>query len=268
MPGTWLIFIWRDLLEGVSYRLSLGLGAVGVLLNNAIFYYLAALLPGDASPHLRPYGGAYFPFVLIGLAFSQYLGTAMGTFSATIRTGQIAGTLEAILVTPTSLTTFLLASSLWPFLATTGSVVGYLLVGGFIFGADLGNANLISALVLLLMTVVAFSGLGLLSAGFVMAFKRGNPINFVIHSLSLLVGGVYYPVTILPDWLQTASHWLPLTHALRAMRLALLEGEGLFRLLPEVAALALFAVVLVPAGVGLFAWSVRKAKAEGTLIHY
>lgn len=263
-----LIFIWRDTLERASYRFSMIFGFAGVLLNVAIFYYLAALLPTDASPHLRPYGGEYFPFVLIGLAFSQYLGTAMGTFSSTIRAGQMMGTLEAILVTPTRLSTFLVGSSLWPFLGTTGSVIGYLLIGVLFFGADLGEANIVGAVTVLAITVLAFAGLGLLSAGFIMAFKRGNPVNFVVHSLSVLIGGVYYPVTILPDWLQSLADWLPLTHALRGMRLSLLQGQGLSGLVWELTALCLFGLVLVPLGVLVFGWAVRKAKRDGTLIHY
>ena len=263
-----LIFIWRDMLQRLSYRLSLVLGMGGTVLSVAIFYYLGRLLQVRGSPHLLPYGGEYFPFVLIGVAFSRYLGTALAAFSSTIRSGQMMGTLEAILVTPTRLSTVLLASSLWPFLATTGSVFAYLLIGVLFFGADLGKANLAGAMAILALTVVAFGGLGLVSAGFIMAFKRGDPVNFVIQSASILIGGVYYPVTVLPDWLQSLAEWLPITHALRGMRLTLLQGEGLSDLLVELTALALFGLALVPIGILVFGLAIRKAKRDGTLVQY
>jgi ABC-2 type transport system permease protein len=263
-----LIFVWRDLLEKASYRFAMVLGFGGVLLNIAIFFYLAKLVQTGLSPHLHPYGGDYFPFVLIGLAFSRYLGTAMASFGSTIRAGQIMGTLEAILVTPTRLSTVLVASSLWPFLGQTLSVIAYLLIGVLVFGADLGQANLAGAAAILALTIVAFGGLGLVSAGFMMVFKRGDPVSAAVHSISVLIGGVYYPVTILPDWLQSLADWLPMTHALRGMRLALLQGEPVSNLLTGLATLGLFGAVLLPVGVFVFGWAIRKAKRDGTLLHY
>jgi len=61
-------------------------------------------------------GGDYFSFVLIGIAFSDYLGVGLGSFAGTIREGQMLGTLEAMLVTPTRVHSIILFSSIWQFL--------------------------------------------------------------------------------------------------------------------------------------------------------
>ncbi|MDF0594270.1 hypothetical protein P0O24_11840 [Methanotrichaceae archaeon M04Ac] len=52
------------------------------------------------------------------------------------------------------------------------------------------------------------------------------------------------------------------------MRHALLQGYTLGELAPEIGALVLFSAVLVPASLFAFRYAVRKAKMEGTLVHY
>ncbi len=101
-----------------------------------------------------------------------------------------------------------------------------------------------------------------------MVIKRGDPVTWIFTSLSWLLGGVIYPISILPDWLQKFSHLLPITYCLEGMRLALLKGLSTSALLPDISVLALFSVVLLPLSVGLFGYAVKRAKIEGSLTHY
>ena len=75
-------------------------------------------------------------------------------------------------------------------------------------------------------------------------------------------------MTVLPGWLRAAGRLLPLTHALEALRLALLSGAPLRALYPSLVALGLFAGVLTPAGVVLFVYALRRARVDGSLTHY
>jgi ABC-2 type transport system permease protein len=252
----------------LSYRLATVLQVLGILFSVAAFYFVARVLGPAASPYLAEYGGNYFAFVLVGIAFAAYQAVGLFAFTEAIRSGQTQGTLEALLVTPTRLETILATSALWSFLQATLQVVAYLLVGAFLFGAPLGRANIGTALLALLLSLLAFSGLGILSASVILVTKRGDPVNFLFASLSALLSGVYYPVGVLPAWLQPLSTFLPLTHALRAMRLALLEGAGLAQVAPELALLALFAAVVLPGGLLAFRWALRRARAEGSLTQY
>jgi len=52
------------------------------------------------------------------------------------------------------------------------------------------------------------------------------------------------------------------------MRHALLQGHILRELAPEVGTLVLFSAILLPASLLAFRYAVRKAKMEGTLVHY
>jgi len=263
-----LAFLRRDLRVETSYRLAFLLQFLGVFFSVAVFYFVARLLGEAASRYLEPYGGDYFSFVLIGIAFSGYLGVGLSSFSNSLRQAQTTGTLEAMLVTPISLSAIVLASSLWSYLMTTVRVLVYLAVGTLLLGVDLRGGNYPVALLILVLTVISFSSLGVLAASFVMIAKRGDPVTWVFNALSSLLGGVYYPIAILPDWLRPVSWLLPVTYALHSMRLALLQGASLRTLLLDVLALLLFSLLLLPLALFAFRYAVRRARIDGSLTHY
>lgn len=263
-----LAFIKRDFSITASYRLSFFFQFFGIFFSVVTFYFIAKLFGRAATPYLESYGGDYFSFVLIGIAFSDYLGVGLGTFAGTIREGQMLGTLEAMLVTPTRIHTIVLFSSLWQFLLTSIRVLVYILLGVFFFGVNMTRPNIPAALLILILTILAFSSLGIISASFIMVFKRGNPLNWLINSSFTLLGGVLFPITILPDWLQKISYLLPITYSLRAMRHALLQSYSFQALSFDILMLALFSVVLLPLSIYAFKIGVRKAKKDGSLTHY
>jgi ABC-2 type transport system permease protein len=75
-------------------------------------------------------------------------------------------------------------------------------------------------------------------------------------------------VEILPDWLQMIANLLPITYALRAMRLSLLSGAGWLELAPDLVALSLFGLILFPLSLLAFRASVNRARLDGSLTHY
>ncbi len=260
-------FLRRDFRNAASYKLNYLFTLFGILFSIASFYFLSRLFTGNQVTGLESYGGKYFPFVLIGVAFSDYLMTALSAFSSTIREGQSTGTLEPLLVTKTSLPALLFASSVYPFIFTTVRVACYFVLG-IILGVNFAGANVFGGLIIMILTIVSFASLGIISASFVMVFKRGDPVSWVYSGISGLLGGVLYPVSILPGWLQKISWFFPLTYALRGMRKCLLHSARLADVAGDIGVLALFAIVLVPLSVLIFKLALRKAKADGTLAYY
>jgi ABC-2 type transport system permease protein len=192
----------------------------------------------------------------------------LSSFSSSLRTSQTTGTLEAMLSSPTRLSTIILSSAQWNYLITTLRVVVYLLVGSVFLGVQLGEANYAAALVVLVLTVISFSSLGIIAASFIMVLKRGDPVTWIFGTVSNLLGGIYYPVAVLPGWMQKLADLIPVTYALRAMRLALLQGAGFEVLWPDLLALGIFSVVLLPLSLIAFGIAVRIARIDGSLAHY
>lgn len=261
-------FLVRDLRSEMSYRVSFFLQFFTVFTSVAVFYFMAQLLGEGAVPYLEPYGGDYFSFLLIGIAFGGYFGVGLSGFSSGLRQAQTTGTLEAMLSTPTSLSTIIISSSLWSYLLTTLRVVVYLLVGSLFLGVDLNTGNYGAALLILVLTVISFGSLGILAASFIMVLKRGNPITWIFGTIANLLGGVYYPVTVMPVWMQALANLLPVTYALRAMRMALLQDAAVADLGTDVLVLLGFSVIFFPLSLAAFRWAVAKARLDGSLTHY
>jgi ABC-2 type transport system permease protein len=267
LPVLWA-FLKRDFYNEVSYRFAFFFQFFNVFFMVGVFYFIANLLGTAASPFLVEYGGDYFSFVLIGIAFSGYFGVGLSSFSNSIRQAQTTGTLEAMLATPTRLPTIILSAALWDYWMTTLRVFVYLGVGVVFLSVDLKQANLASAGLILLLTVIVFSSLGIIAASFIMVLKRGDPIAWLFNAASSFLGGVYYPVAILPGSLQIFSKLLPITYALEALRQSLLNGATIRQLGPQILALSIFCLVLLPASLLIFRLAVRQARIDGSLTHY
>jgi len=178
------------------------------------------------------------------------------------------GTLEAILVTRTRFTTVLVYQALWNFLFASLHVVAYLGFAMLFLNVPLEGANWPEELVILFLTILVFSSLGIISGSFILVLKKGTPVNWIINSVSRFMGGVYYPISVLPLWCQKLAFFLPITHSLEGIRLALLRGYSLGQLRNEVLALAVFAIVLFPLSVLCFNAAFNKARRDGTLCQY
>ncbi len=263
-----LAFIWRDFIVETSYKFAFFIQLFGIFISTLTFFFLSKLLGDVGVSYLKPYGGNYFSFVLIGVAFYSYLGVSIRSLSESIREGQMLGTLEALLVTQTEIPTIIISSSLYSFIWASFRVAVYLLLGVFVFDVNMGNANLVGALVILLLTIISFGSLGIISASFIMIMKRGDPIGWMFTSVSGLLGGLYYPISVLPNWLQKFSYLLPVTYSLEGMRLALLKGYSLSELIPNILALVIFSIIMLPLGILIFGYAVKRAKRDGTLTQY
>jgi ABC-2 type transport system permease protein len=262
-------FLVRDLLWDLSYPLSYFWRGSSILFNLVTFYFLGYLVSGSAAGYLSGYGGGhYFPFVLVGLALAGFQGVALTSVSQAIQYGMYTGTLESMLVTPTSLSTIVFSSVLYPFTSSLLSILIYIFFGAVLFGFSLAKANLLSAAVMLVLTILAHLPLGIFSASFLLIFKRGDPITSLVGSLSSLLGGVYFPLTVFPGWLRTVSLFLPFTHALEGLRQAVLNGRSLGELTTQVAVLSGFAIILLPLSLTVFAYAVHQAKRLGTLSQF
>ncbi len=258
-------FLKRDFLSEVSYRLNFLLQIGGMFFTVAAFYFMTKLMDPKAAGFdgIQP-----FPWLVVGLAFQFYFSTALYSFSEKIRNEQVLGTLEAMLVSPTPTSIVIFSSAAWDFTFGAIRVIVYLLFATFVFGVQLHVESLGALLLGVVLTLLSSAGLGILSASFILYFKRGNPINFFLSATTTFFGNVFFPSQQLPEWLQPVSDVLPVTWSLRVVRGALLQGLPLGELREELAGLALLTALLLPLGLLFARIAIRRAKREGSLVQY
>ena len=111
------LYLRREFLELVTYKLSLMLGVVSAVVGIVQFAFLAVFLQqGNSFPSLQNYGGSVMAFLVSGALFTGFMSSSLSSFSQLISSEQRTGTLEAVLTTPFSI----------------GRVIAYAAVSSFI----------------------------------------------------------------------------------------------------------------------------------------
>jgi ABC-2 type transport system permease protein len=145
------------------------------------------------------------------------------------------------------------------------SVVGLALA--LFFKIDLGEADLLGALVVVLVGSLSIVGVGIIGSILPLLYpERGSQLIHIIQAAMLLISGVYYPVSVLPEWLQFLSQFAPATYILNGMRYTLLPDSGVGQPVSEVLPpLLVMGLIMLPVGVYCFQVAERYAKRTGRL---
>ncbi len=258
-------FIKKELRTALSYRFSFASQGILIFFTLAIFYYLGQWLKEHPLKALAVYGTDYFTFVLLGLAFSNYLTLGLYSLAESIKREQTLGTLEVLQASPLTDRLLLIYLSLSTLLEETLSILFYFLIGIIFFKVEFHSANWTCMIVFVIVTFLVYWGLGMISAALIIFFKKGNPIDFILNGIFVLLGGVYFPIEILPNSLQTLADYLPLTYALHALRMSILQGTDLFSLTKELLILSGFALIFLISGILSVNLAFKKARVSGNL---
>ncbi|MFP3401477.1 MAG: ABC transporter permease [Nitrososphaeria archaeon] len=249
----------------ISYRTQAALTMLSWVLPVFTYYFTGTALGNKLVSGLGT--GNYTSFMVIGLAFQGYVSSTIATVSQRLRNEQLYGTLEYYVLSPSGILGFLVYSSIWGFALNSINAAVILAVGAALGVRFSPSGVLVSSVILALLLLSTF-GIAAMSGAVVMVTKQGNPISFFFSTFTTLMGGVVFPVTILPPYLRYVSYAIPLTWALEGLRGALLYGEGIAQLLPVVAVLAAFAGVTVPLGLFSYRAAFDRARRDGTLSQY
>jgi ABC-2 type transport system permease protein len=126
------------------------------------------------------------------------------------------------------------------------------------------HANYGAALALRAIASISFIGVGMMTAVLpLVSPEKGTQLGFVAQGLMLVVSGVYYPVSVLPGWMQWVAKVSPATYALRGNRRQILSGAGLAW--ADVWPLLVIGTVSIPLGLAVFKAGERYAKKRGKL---
>jgi ABC-2 type transport system permease protein len=204
--------------------------------------------------------------LVVGAVFWNYLSVVFQSIGDTITWERWEGTLEYTMMAPVRRSVQLLGSALYAVIYGLIHTTLLLIVLALFFSLDLGRANIGAAALFMTVGSASFIGIGMLAAILpMMSVERGSQMVFVLQSCLLLVSGVYYSTDILPGWMQLISRISPATYVLDAIRRALIDGEGVGQMLPDLWPLLIMAFVFIPIGLWGFGQAERYAKRTGKL---
>jgi len=205
-------------------------------------------------------------FLMVGALIWSYLSVLFDVLSETVSWERWEGTIEYTFMSPASRVTHLLGMGFYAVIYGIAQIVIMFGVVSLFFELDLSDANYWGALLMLSVCSVSLVGFGIVAAVLpLLSPEKGQQVSYIVSSLLLLVSGVYYPVDVLPGWMQAIATVSPVTYALEGLRQALLEGAGVAELWGSIWPLLIMGLVFVPLGLYVFHLGERYAKKTGKL---
>lgn len=216
-------FVARDWTIQRSYRLPFLMETFSLLFSVVLFFYISKLIGAAAASEQVSLPADYFSYVVVGMVVYQLADLCLDAFSSRLRAEQVAGTLEALLVLPVSPTMLVIGSGLYECLrAIFRSVL--LVAAAMALGArfDLSGFSVLVAVAVCVSMIAMFSAVGVVVAAFTMVFKQGGTVTSLISAAVALLGGVYFPISLLPTPLRLVASAWPVTWGIEALRAAVL----------------------------------------------
>jgi ABC-2 type transport system permease protein len=204
--------------------------------------------------------------LLIGAVIWSYLGIVFEILTETVAWERWEGTIEYTFMAPLPRAVHLLGMGAFAVLYGVLRTAALFAVVALFFGLDFPGADFGAALVLLGVASVSFVGVGMITAVLpLISPEKGAQLGFIAQGLLLVVSGVYYPVEVMPGWMQAIATVSPATYALHGIRASVLDGAGLGAVWGDLWPLLVLGAVAIPAGVLVFRAGERYAKRHGKL---
>ena len=205
--------------------------------------------------------------LMVGAIFWNYLSVVFSWIAETIAVERWEGTLEYTMMAPVRRSTHLLGSVAYAMvygLVHTAAILVAMLV--FFPNLAIGGANPLTVVIFMLLGSFSFVGIAMIAAILPLLYvERGAQMTFVLQSVLLLVSGVYYPVSVLPGWMQAISRLSPATYAIDGVRKGLIEGVAPSAVVGDIWPLIVMGIVFIPVGLWAFGRAERYAKRTGKL---
>jgi ABC-2 type transport system permease protein len=238
----------------------LGLGAQIV-----VFYFIGRLVDPSALP---TYGGTqvtYLEFAAVGIGIAVFVEFGLQHVSRAIRSEQLMGTLDSLLMTPTNWSTIQLGSVAFELVFIPLRMTIFLIAIALAFGLEFQTSGIGPSLVLLLALIPFVWGLGIVAAAIVLTFRQGGGVVAILSLSLALTSGLYFPVDLLPSWLQEAAEHNPLAVATNGIREALVAGGDWSAVVSDLTLLIPMAAVSILVGSFCFRLALRREHRLGTI---
>jgi ABC-2 type transport system permease protein len=207
-------------------------------------------------------------YLVIGTSVWSYLSVTFDGITELVTLERWEGTIEHTFMAPISRFTHMIGSCWYAILHGLLFTFAQLILVASFFRLDLSQANYLTAVFILLVGSISFIGFGIAAAVLPLLFtERGSQMSYIVKAVILLVSGVYYPISVLPGWMQPAARISPATYVLDGLRNGLQHNAPIWS--PTIWAstwpLLISGIVSIPLGLWVFRIAERYAKRAGKL---
>src|SRR5439155_19110403 len=172
---------------------------------------------------------SFILYLLIGTSVWSYLSVTFDGVTDIINMERWEGTIEYTFMAPISRFTHLIGSCWYAVVHGLLFTFIQLVIVGAFFHLDLSHANYLTAVFMLLVGSVSFIGFGIGASILPLLYtEKGMQMSFIVRAVILLISGVYYPVSVMPQWMQFLASLSPGTYVIQGIRAAVIDGAPIW----------------------------------------
>ncbi len=192
------------------------------------YFTYTYVFEGVLDSRFSNYAGTndYLSYVFLGGALFSFAVSTLMNVSRSLITEQREGTLEALLLTPSSRKGYFLGNVTQQITRTLLEFL-IILIFAFLLGLQFKHIHFLSAIFIWFCAVIGFFSQALLLGSVMLYFRDTYITQNTLFVTMAFVSGVTFPIGYLPEWVAPLSWMMPLTPALEAFRHSVLEGQGL-----------------------------------------
>jgi ABC-2 type transport system permease protein len=266
--GKLTAFLRRDFLTAWSYRMAFVSDVLGLVLQTVTFYFVGLMVDDSVLPSYGGVRASYLEFAVVGIALSMFIALGLSRVARAVRSEQLMGTLESVLMTPTSPVTVQLGSVVYDLIYVPIRTGLFIVIAATLFGLDFNLNGLGAAAVVLIAFIPFVWGIGIVTAGAALTLRGSAAgVGFSVSVLTL-ISGAYFPLDLFPSWVETFAAFNPLAIAIEGMREALLGTTGWSRVGTDVLKLVPLSLASLLVGITAFRLALKRERRIGTLGHY
>lgn len=243
------------------------LARVGTLSYVAIWVALPVFQLAVTGLIYRGVRPGLLSYSVVGVAASSFIFNTLYYVGQMLDEERINGTLVGLFLAPCPRFSWLIGFALGGLVETLLAAASTVIFGMLAFGVRF-DPDYPALIVSFLLYLASLWGLGFVFSAIGLIIKRSNDLANLISPFTTLLGGVYFPVALLPLWLQIPARCLPIGYGVQAMAGAALHHAGFDALAPQLLPLACFAAALPLIGVQVFNWLERGVRQRGELDLY
>jgi ABC-2 type transport system permease protein len=262
--GVLLALAGRDYRLARSYRVAFALDLVLGIVSLTIFFFSSKSL-GDPSPASLGEAPDYFSFAAVGIAVTVVMESAAISLSTRLREEQMTGTLEALVAQPLTVPELAFGLTTYSYVFATLRAGVYIVAAGLLLDLDLSETNWPAFVLMLLVTGIAFTAIGISLGAVVLLVKRARALPGLVTLVLGLLGGAYFPISALPEPLERVAQVVPTRRAFDGLRDAVFGGGGW---VADLLVLAAFSAIALPLAVYALAFALRLSRSRGSLAQF
>ncbi|MGP8079418.1 MAG: ABC transporter permease [Dehalococcoidales bacterium] len=163
------------------------------------------------------------------------------------------GIYRRLALTPLKRTTLIGSQLLQHYAVIIVQTLLLIAIGGMAFKTHLGG-NMVLFWLTLSLGALCFMSIGFALTGLIKTLRSATPIIQITYFSLMFLGGIFFPNSLLPNWLDNAAKVLPSTQMGDALRAVAYNGAGIGDIWQKLAMMVAWIAVCLVISIRFFRW--------------